>query len=157
MLTWWITEVESKALMRRHALLTLASTLLYASCAPTSPAPTPAPTVPAAASSPAQQPAPSVAPAVDPARVSPEPDAAQAARTAALAAAALQLQLPSANLSVDQLEPRQWPDASLGCPRQGVLYAQVLTPGFLIVVSGGGKSLEYHSDNRGRVVLCQER
>jgi hypothetical protein len=43
------------------------------------------------------------------------------------------------------------------------MYSQIVTPGFLIVISGGGagggavKQLEYHSDARGNVVLCQER
>jgi hypothetical protein len=38
------------------------------------------------------------------------------------------------------------------------MYSQIVTPGFLIVVNGGGKELEYHTDANGvRVVLCQER
>jgi len=37
------------------------------------------------------------------------------------------------------------------------MYSQIVTPGYLIVIAGGGKNLEYHSDTRGRVVLCQER
>jgi hypothetical protein len=37
------------------------------------------------------------------------------------------------------------------------MYSQIVTPGFLIVISGGDKVLEYHSDARGRIVLCQER
>jgi hypothetical protein len=71
--------------------------------------------------------------------------------------ASSRLELSQSALKVEQVEARQWSDTSLGCPRPGVLYAQVLTPGFLIVVSGGGKQLEYHSDERGRVVLCAER
>jgi hypothetical protein len=76
---------------------------------------------------------------------------------AALREAAARLGVSQTDLKVDQLEERQWPDTSLGCPRQGVLYAQVLTPGFLIVISGAGQQLEYHADERGRVVLCSER
>jgi hypothetical protein len=34
--------------------------------------------------------------------------------------------------------------------------SQVVTPGFLIVISGAGKTLEYHTDSRDRVVLCRE-
>jgi hypothetical protein len=71
--------------------------------------------------------------------------------------AASRLGVTAATLSVDQVEAREWGDSSLGCPRPGELYSQVVTPGFLIVVSGSGKQLEYHSDTRGRVVLCQER
>jgi hypothetical protein len=82
---------------------------------------------------------------------------AQPAIDAALRDAATHLGVAAADLHVDQVEARQWPDAALGCPKPGVLYAQILTPGFLVVVSGGGKTLEYHADSRGRVVLCQER
>ncbi len=49
--------------------------------------------------------------------------------------------------------PRRWPDASLGCPRPGVSYAQVVTPGFVIELEAGGKSYVYHSDLE-RVVPC---
>ena len=89
---------------------------------------------------------------------SPSPDAAaQAARDAAAAEAAKHLSLNQSALSIQRVEARQWPDAALGCPTQGVLYAQVITPGYLIVISGAGKTLEYHTDERGRVVrLCQE-
>ena len=36
------------------------------------------------------------------------------------------------------------------------MYLQVLTPGFRIVIAGGGKQFEYHSDEDGRVVLCSQ-
>jgi hypothetical protein len=71
--------------------------------------------------------------------------------------AAAHLGLTAADLRLERVEAREWSDASLGCPRQGVLYAQVVTPGYLVIISGGGKQLEYHTDARGRAVLCQER
>jgi hypothetical protein len=37
------------------------------------------------------------------------------------------------------------------------MYSQIVTPGFVIVISAAGKQLEYHTDTRGQVVLCQER
>jgi hypothetical protein len=77
---------------------------------------------------------------------------------AALRDAASHLGVPAASLTVERVEARDWPDASLGCPRPDVLYAQVVTPGYLVVISGSGKTLEYHTDAQGtRVVLCQER
>jgi len=84
------------------------------------------------------------------------PDA-QASIDAALADAAAHLGVSSAALKVDQVEPRQWGDSSLGCPKPGQMYSQIVTPGFVIVISGPGKQLEYHADTRGHVVLCQER
>jgi hypothetical protein len=82
----------------------------------------------------------------------------QAAADAAMREATARLSLPAGagDARVQRVEPRQWPDSSLGCPSQGVQYLQVVTPGYLVVVSAAGKQLEYHADARGRVVFCQE-
>ena len=52
------------------------------------------------------------------------------------------------------VEPRTWPDASLGCPKPDALYAQVETRGFLIELEALGKTYAYHSDHR-HVVRCE--
>jgi hypothetical protein len=60
-------------------------------------------------------------------------------------------------LHVDQVEEREWPDSSLGCPRPGQMYSQIVTPGYLIVIThSSGMHLEYHADTKGHVVLCHE-
>lgn len=46
-----------------------------------------------------------------------------------------------------------WPDASLGCPQKGRMYAQILTPGYRLVLSIGTADFEYHTDDYHRVVL----
>ena len=51
-------------------------------------------------------------------------------------------------------EAVEWPDASLGNPQQGMVYAQVITPGYKIILSAGGQEYEYHSDQE-RVVLVE--
>ena len=51
------------------------------------------------------------------------------------------------------VEPRIWPDASLGCPKPDTMYAQVETPGYVIELQASGKTYAYHSDHK-RVVLC---
>ena len=48
----------------------------------------------------------------------------------------------------------QWPDASLGCPQPGMVYAQVITPGFRMVLETEGRTYEYHTDAGQSVVLC---
>ncbi len=48
-----------------------------------------------------------------------------------------------------------WPDASLGCPQAGLVYAQVLTPGYQILFEAAGQSYSYHTDDVNRVILCQ--
>jgi hypothetical protein len=57
------------------------------------------------------------------------------------------------SVRIVQVEPREWPDRSLGCPRPGMGYAQAITPGYLIVAEAAGRQLEYHSDH-AQVVLC---
>jgi len=53
------------------------------------------------------------------------------------------------------VEAVQWSDASLGCPKPGMVYAQVITPGFLVVLEAMGDEYEYHTDQGRFVVLCQ--
>jgi hypothetical protein len=133
------------------AALLASGTLVCGACAPTptTPSPTAPPTV-SKPSLPAQPASPSPVSSPTPgAQTNPAVDAA-------LRDASSHLGVPVTDLTVVSVEAHDWSDASLGCPRQGVLYAQVITPGYLIVISGGGKTLEYHTDASGRVVLCQE-
>ncbi|MGH2562500.1 MAG: hypothetical protein ACRDJH_25860, partial [Thermomicrobiales bacterium] len=80
-----------------------------------------------------------------------------AAVDVALADAATQLGVDASAVTVTTIEAREWPDASLGCPKPGEFYAQVVTPGYLIVVEAAGEALEYHGDESGNVVLCEEQ
>jgi len=57
-------------------------------------------------------------------------------------------------VTVVSVKAVQWPDSSLGCPQPGFMYSQVVTPGYLIVLSAGGKTYEYHSDRGQQVVTC---
>ncbi|MEA2531632.1 MAG: hypothetical protein QOG89_3276 [Thermomicrobiales bacterium] len=75
---------------------------------------------------------------------------------AVLADAAGRLSVPADELQVVSFESWEWPDASLGCPEEGGFYAQVITPGYLIVVTGAGEQLEYHTDTKGHFVLCKQ-
>ena len=54
-----------------------------------------------------------------------------------------------------QVETVTWLDASLVCPLPGRMYAQVLIPGYRLVLSDGTTDFEYHTDNFGRVVFYQ--
>ena len=48
-----------------------------------------------------------------------------------------------------------WPDASLGCPQEGMQYAQVLTPGYLIRLKAGEQEYEYHASREAYIILCE--
>jgi hypothetical protein len=49
-----------------------------------------------------------------------------------------------------------WPDASLGCPQPGEVYAQVQTEGYRIELEVAGVRYHYHTDQR-RAVYCREK
>jgi hypothetical protein len=86
----------------------------------------------------------------------PVPPEAAAALDAARQAAITHLGVTPDQLQVSQVEAQQWPDSSLGCPQPGQLYSQIITPGFLVMITSGPHQLEYHTDMRSRVVLCHE-
>ena len=61
-------------------------------------------------------------------------------------------------ITVVRTEEVEWSDTSLGCPEPDTMYAQVITPGYLIVLESGGNTYEYHAgtDPEGPLVLCPE-
>jgi len=54
-----------------------------------------------------------------------------------------------------QVEVVTWPDTSLGCPLPGRMYAQVVTPGYRLVLSDGARDYEYHTDNCRRIAFYE--
>ena len=85
---------------------------------------------------------------------SPSPAANPPAVQLAIQDAARRTGVDPAAVRVVSVEAREWPNSSLGCPRPGQMYAQVITPGFLIVLEASGQRLEYHSDAGQRVETC---
>ncbi|MXX27541.1 MAG: hypothetical protein F4Z82_19095 [Caldilineaceae bacterium SB0668_bin_21] len=61
-------------------------------------------------------------------------------------------------ISVVSTEEVEWSDSSLGCPDPDTMYAQVITPGFLIVLESEGNTFNYHTatDPEGPLVQCTE-
>ena len=58
-------------------------------------------------------------------------------------------------LTLNSARPVDWPDASLGCPEEGQVYAPVVTPGFSLVFDVQGQSYEVHTDREAtRLVRC---
>ncbi len=81
------------------------------------------------------------------ASVSPE---ARAAVDAATSALATELGVDASAVTVVSVTARDWPDTSLGCPESGMMYSQVITPGFAVVLEAEGTSHEYHTDGDGQ-------
>jgi hypothetical protein len=49
-----------------------------------------------------------------------------------------------------------WPNPALGCPRRGVMYADVITPGYRVVVEAGGTRYDYRADQQGHISWCED-
>jgi len=65
------------------------------------------------------------------------------------------LGIPPRTITIVESEVVDWPDASLGCPRPGTAYAQVIIPGYRIVLAAEGQQYVYHTGG-DHFVLCQE-
>ena len=69
---------------------------------------------------------------------------------------AAELDADAGDLELESAEPVDWSDASLGCPREGEAYAQVITPGYRLAFSLAGTSHAVHTNADGsRVVICE--
>jgi hypothetical protein len=67
---------------------------------------------------------------------------------------AQQLSLKAEDITLVGVEEVEWRNSSLGCPRPGMNYLQVITPGYRITLEAQGKRYEYHTDQSSRVVRC---
>ena len=63
--------------------------------------------------------------------------------------------IPVSEITLVSMETMEWSDASLGCPQEGFMYAQVITPGYLMILEAGGKQYEYHTDQATNFILCE--
>ena len=52
------------------------------------------------------------------------------------------------------VEPVEWRDSSLGCPQAGMMYMQVITPGFRITLEHAGQQYVFHTDHGQRAIQC---
>lgn len=84
----------------------------------------------------------------------PVDDAARHVVDLARAALAQELGITRDAVTLVSVEATDWNDSSLGCPKEGQAYLQVITPGYRIVLEAKGNRYEYHSDNGSRVVRC---
>ena len=56
------------------------------------------------------------------------------------------------SIEVIEFEQVDWPDACLGLPQQGEACAQVITPGFRVVLEVNGQQYVFRTDQEGDVV-----
>ena len=75
--------------------------------------------------------------------------------TAARKLLAEELNVDEGGFRLDGSESVQWSDASLGCPQEGMMYAQVITPGYRLVFDFEGMSYAVHTNSDGsHMVVC---
>jgi hypothetical protein len=60
------------------------------------------------------------------------------------------------NVAVQDVVPTEFSDTSLGMPEPGVMYAQVLTPGYVIRLAVGDQVYIYHGSGERVVLAAQE-
>jgi len=82
------------------------------------------------------------------------PPTAASAVAAAKANLADSLSVAGEEILVTSIEAVEWSDSSLGCPRPGMMYLQVITPGFRVILQAQGQAYEYHTDQGRNAVLC---
>jgi hypothetical protein len=73
---------------------------------------------------------------------------------AAIETAAIDLRVPLERVELVEYAPLDWPSPALGCPKRGKMYAQVITPGYRVLLRIDGREYAYHTDRTGRVARC---
>ncbi|MFQ5528109.1 MAG: hypothetical protein ACE5GX_17865 [Thermoanaerobaculia bacterium] len=58
-------------------------------------------------------------------------------------------------VSLAEISRVQWPDSSLGCPRPGRTYLQMVTDGYRIRLRVGQRTYQFHSSLGGPAFLCE--
>ena len=67
---------------------------------------------------------------------------------------ATRLDLSPDDIEVTRFDEVTWPDGSMGCPRKGMKYTQVLVNGSLIVLRADGTDYHYHSGGTRPPFYC---
>jgi len=57
-------------------------------------------------------------------------------------------------ITILEIKRVEWRDASLGCPKPGMMYAQVITPGYLVKAEVNGEPQMVHMNETGHGVVC---
>lgn len=57
-------------------------------------------------------------------------------------------------VNVVDVQAVEWRDGSLGCPKPGMMYPQVITPGYQVTLEANGTRYTYHTNTRQQVVRC---
>lgn len=79
-----------------------------------------------------------------------------AVMTAVLADLSTKTGKDASTATVVTAEAVTWPDGSLGCPQPGVMYTQMVQPGYQVVLELDGTTYDYRVAGEGTVIrLCE--
>ncbi len=70
------------------------------------------------------------------------------------------LNTPDLNLSPQQIKvvgvkSETYGNTSLGCEQEGMVYSEVITPGYKVLLEANGKAYDYRLDKTEQIVLCE--
>jgi hypothetical protein len=89
----------------------------------------------------------------------PSDSGGEAPRDAAIALARKtlqqQIQAEESAMEVEDATAVTWPDAGLGCPQKGMMYAQMMVPGYRVRLRADGHSYDVHVGG-SRAVVCPD-
>ena len=55
-------------------------------------------------------------------------------------------------MTVTSATARDFPNPGLGCPEPGLVYPQVITPGYQVLLEADGERFDYRVDEGGQIV-----
>jgi hypothetical protein len=84
----------------------------------------------------------------------PPPPVAGSPVEQAIADLAARLDVDPTTIEVVSVDEVDWPDASIGCPQPGMVYAQVITNGSKIVLRHDDVEYDYHQAGLQPVFYC---
>jgi hypothetical protein len=75
--------------------------------------------------------------------------------SAAKASLAARLNIAESNILIMEALETDWPNACLGLEEKGTLCAQVITPGYNVLMQANGKEYRYRTNQAGTVVKAE--
>lgn len=75
---------------------------------------------------------------------------------AAISDLAERLQVAEDEVAVAGWAQVTWPDGSIGCPEEGMMYTQALVPGEQLVLQASGELFSYHAAQEGDFTFCAD-
>ena len=130
-------------------VLLLATAILACQMVPAAPGPQ-EPATPTPAPEPAK---PAPQPAATPKPEPPVPAEARSLVDLAKSDLSQRKAIPKEQIGLVSLEEVDWPNGSLGYPKPGMVYIQVIIPGYRVILSDGTNTYEYHTDKGQRIEL----